>query len=88
MKHASELAQIAYAASQTKLAEENSPLLLAIEDLLEAAAARGETEIYDVFINHKIKHKIVAYLNSYGYQCFEAKLGNTFTISCDPSFKK
>lgn len=88
MKSAPELAQIACAAAQTKLLQQNGPLLLDIEAKLEAAASKGETEIYDIFINHKVKYKIVDYLKSLGYQCFEAKLGNTFTISCDPSFKK
>lgn len=80
--------QEAYQAAQTKLVTQNKAILDDIESRLNSAARDGLTEIYEVYISHRIKYQITDYLKSKGYQCFEAKMGNTFTISCNFNYKK
>lgn len=56
--------------------------------LLQAAVLKGETQITNVLIDHKIKVNMVAFLEHHGYAVKEQKLGNTFTISWAATSKK
>jgi hypothetical protein len=78
---AQELAQITRKVAERELQELLKLKLFELTELTMQAAKRGETEISDYFVDHRIKREVIKHLTALGYLCVEQKVGNTFKIS-------
>jgi hypothetical protein len=78
---ASVIGQITRVKNEEILAKLLKEKIVQLNELITAAAERGETEIADYFVDHRVKREVIKALENLGYVCKEQKVGNTYYVS-------